>query len=139
MGLFYFEQSPRAVTISEGLCMALEQFAPISVLIILAFGLTLLISNISTIFGPKNPTSRKTAPYESGVQPIGSAMRRMPVKYYLVGVLFILFDIEVIFFLPWAVVFRDLGVYGLVVMGIFFGVLTIGLVYEWKKGALEWE
>lgn len=119
--------------------MALEQFAPISVLVILAFGLTLLISNISVIFGPKNPTSRKTAPYESGVQPIGPAMRRMPVKYYLVGVLFILFDIEVIFFLPWAVVFRDLGVYGLVVMGIFFTVLTIGLIYEWKKGALEWE
>ncbi len=114
--------------------MALEQFAPISVLVILAFGLTLLISNISVIFGPKNPTSRKTAPYESGVQPIGPAMRRMPVKYYLVGVLFILFDIEVIFFLPWAVVFRDLGVYGLVVMGILFTVLTIGLIYEWKKG-----
>ncbi len=119
--------------------MALQQFAPIAVLVIFAVGLTLIISNISTIFGPNNNTSRKTAPYESGVQPIGPAMRRMPVKYYLIGVLFILFDIEVIFFLPWAVVFRDLGFYGLAVMGLFFLILTVGLIYEWKKGALEWE
>jgi NADH-quinone oxidoreductase subunit A len=119
--------------------MALQQFAPVAVLVILAIGLTFLISNISTIFGPSNATSRKTAPYESGVQPIGPAQRRMPVKYYLIGVLFILFDIEVIFFLPWAVVFRDLGLYGLAVMGLFFTILTVGLIYEWKKGALEWE
>ncbi len=119
--------------------MALEQFAPAGVIIILAVVLTFIIANISTILGPSNNTSRKTAPYESGVEPIGSAMRRLPVKYYLIGVLFILFDIEVIFFLPWAVVFRDLGFFGLVVMGLFFTILTIGLIYEWKKGALEWE
>ncbi|TVR24256.1 MAG: NADH-quinone oxidoreductase subunit A [Anaerolineaceae bacterium] len=119
--------------------MALQQFAPIAALIILAVVLTFIISNISTIFGPSNNTSRKTAPYESGMQPIGVGMRRMPVKFYLIGVLFILFDIEVIFFLPWAVVFRDLGFYGLAVMGLFFFILTIGLIYEWKKGALEWE
>lgn len=119
--------------------MALEQFAPIGVLIILSVALTILIANISTLFGPSNNTTRKTAPYESGVQPIGPANRRLPVKFYLIGVLFILFDIEVIFFLPWAVVFRELGFYGLVVMGLFFLILTIGLIYEWKKGALEWE
>ncbi|MFW5692150.1 MAG: NADH-quinone oxidoreductase subunit A [Chloroflexota bacterium] len=119
--------------------MALEQFAPISVLIIFAVAITFIISNISTLFGPSKATTRKTAPYESGMKPIGPAMRRLPVKYYLVGVLFILFDIEVIFFLPWAVVFRDLGFYGLAVMGLFVVILTIGLVYEWKKGALEWE
>jgi NADH-quinone oxidoreductase subunit A len=119
--------------------MALEQFAPIGVLIIISIILGLIISNISTIFGPNNSTSRKTAPYESGMKPIGSGQRRLPVKYYLIGVLFILFDIEVIFFLPWAVVFRDLGFFGLAVMGLFFLILTVGLIYEWKKGALEWE
>ncbi len=119
--------------------MAIEQFAPVAALIIITVILTLIILNISWVFGPHLPTARKVAPYESGMKPIGPAVRRLPVKYYLIGVLFILFDIEVIFFLPWAVVFRDLGFYGLLVMGVFFFVLTIGLVYEWKKGALEWE
>lgn len=119
--------------------MALEQFAPVGMLFLLSAGLVLIILNISVVFGPKNPTTRKTAPYESGMKPIGPAVRRLPVKFYLIGVLFILFDIEVIFFLPWAVVFRELGFYGLIVMGLFVFILTVGLIYEWKKGALEWE
>jgi NADH-quinone oxidoreductase subunit A len=119
--------------------MALQQFAPIGVMIVLAIALAGLILVISRIFGPYRPTSRKTAPYESGMKPIGPGSRRMPVKFYLVAVLFILFDIEVIFLLPYAVVFRDLGIYGLLVFGLFFFILTIGLLYEWKKGALEWE
>ena len=119
--------------------MTLQQFAPISALLILSFVLTLIVLNLSRLFGPHNPTVRKNAPYESGMKPIGPAVRRLPVKFYLIGVLFILFDIEVIFFMPWAVIFRDLGVYGLAVMGLFLFILTVGLVYEWKKGALEWE
>lgn len=119
--------------------MALQQFAPIAVMIVLAVALAFIILMISRVFGPHRPTSRKTAPYESGMKPIGPGTRRMPVKFYLVAVLFILFDIEVIFFLPYAVVFRDLGIYGLVTMGLFLFILTVGLVYEWKKGALEWE
>ena len=63
----------------------------------------------------------------------------MPVKFYLVAVLFIIFDVEVVFFLPWAVQLRDLGIYGLIVMGVFLFILTIGFIYEWKKGAMEWE
>ena len=119
--------------------MALQAFAPIGVMVLLAIRLALIILVISRIFGPHKPTSRKTAPYESGMKPIGPGTRRMPVKFYLVAVLFILFDVEVIFFLPFAVVFRDLGLYGLAVMGLFVVILTVGLVYEWKKGALEWE
>jgi NADH-quinone oxidoreductase subunit A len=126
-------------TNGSGVDMALEEFAPIGALIILAIVLTFIISNISRVFGPRNPTTRKTAPYESGMQPIGPAARRFPIKFYLIAVLFILFDIEVIFFFPWAVVFRDLGIYGLAVMGLFVFILTVGLIYEWKKGALEWE
>jgi len=81
----------------------------------------------------------KEEPYESGIVPFGPGTRRMPVRFYLIAVLFILFDIEVIFFLPWAVVFRKLGLFGLLEMLVFIGILLIGYVYAWKKGALEWE
>jgi NADH-quinone oxidoreductase subunit A len=119
--------------------MALQEFAPITALFVISFIVTFIILMISWVFGPKRPSSRKSAPYESGMKPIGPGTRRLPVQFYLVAVLFILFDIEVIFFLPWAVIFRDLAVYGLVTMGVFTLILTIGLVYEWKSGALEWE
>jgi len=119
--------------------MALQDFAPIGVLLVLAVAVMVLVTFLSRIFGPYFPSMRKSAPYESGMRPIGQAQRRMPVKFYLVAVLFIIFDIEVIFFLPWAVVLRDLGIYGLLVMGVFLFILTVGFVYEWKKGALEWE
>lgn len=119
--------------------MALDTFAPIGALLAISVLVTFIILVISRIFGPHRPTTRKRAPYESGMKPIGPALRRLPVKFYLIAVLFILFDIEVIFFLPWAVVFRDLGIYGLVTMGVFIFILTVGLIYEWKSGALEWE
>ncbi|HLU09695.1 MAG TPA: NADH-quinone oxidoreductase subunit A [Oceanobacillus sp.] len=119
--------------------MALEEFAPIATLMVLSILLTFIILIISALFGPHRPTSRKTAPYESGMKPIGPAVRRYSVKFYLVAVLFILFDIEVIFFLPWAVVFREMGLYSLIAIGLFTIILTIGLIYEWKLGALEWE
>jgi NADH-quinone oxidoreductase subunit A len=119
--------------------MALDAFAPITALLVISFIVTFIILVISSIFGPSRYSSRKAAPYESGMKPIGRAVRRLPVQFYLVAVLFILFDIEVIFFLPWAVVFRELAVYGLVTMGVFTLILTIGLAYEWKSGALEWE
>ena len=119
--------------------MALQEFAPIAALLVISVLVTLLILNISAIFGPRRPSERKSSPYESGMKPIGPAVRRLPVQFYLVAVLFILFDIEVIFFLPWAVIFRELAVYGLVTMGVFTLILTVGLFYEWKSGALEWE
>jgi NADH-quinone oxidoreductase subunit A len=117
----------------------LSDYGPIAALVLLSVVMGFLILFMSRIFGPFRPTSRKLAPYESGMQPFGEAMRRIPVKFYRVAVLFILFDIEVIFFLPWAVIFRDLRIYGLVVMGVFFFVLTVGFVYEWMVGGLEWE
>ena len=119
--------------------MALQAFAPAGVMLIVALIVALIILMISRVFGPHNPSFRKNAPYESGMKPIGPANRRLPVKYYLVAVLFIVFDVEVIFFLPWAVKMRDLGLYGLLVMGFFTLILIVGFIYEWKKGALEWE
>src|SRR5512147_3022545 len=117
----------------------LIEYLPIAILIVLATGLAGLVVLIGHVFGPKRPTLRKSLPYESGMKPIGPAMRRMPVRFYLVAVLFILFDIEVIFFLPWAVVFHKLGLFGLAEMFIFIIILLVGYVYAWKKGALEWE
>jgi len=119
--------------------MALQEFAPAGVLLVLAIVIGLIILFISRIFGPYKPSFRKNAPYESGMKPIGPANRRLPVKFYLVAVLFIVFDIEVIFFLPWAVSMNEMGLYGLVVMGFFTLILVVGFIYEWKKGALEWE
>ena len=116
-----------------------SDYAPIVSLLVLSVGVSVLIVFMSRLLGPFRPTARKLAPYESGMQPFGEAIRRIPVKFYRVAVLFILFDIEVIFFLPWAVVFRDLRIYGLVVMGVFFFVLTVGFVYEWMVGGLEWD
>lgn len=116
-----------------------SDYAPIVALLVISVGVSFLIVFMSRLLGPFRPTARKLSPYESGMQPYGEAIRRIPVKFYRVAVLFILFDIEVIFFLPWAVIFRDLRVYGLAVMGVFFFVLTVGFIYEWKVGGLEWD
>lgn len=114
-------------------------YIPIAILLILATGVAILVIVLGHLFGPRRPTERKSLPYESGMIPIGPATPRIPIRFYLVAVLFILFDIEVIFFLPWAVVFRQLGVFGLIEMFLFIAILLVGYVYVWKKGALEWE
>jgi NADH-quinone oxidoreductase subunit A len=118
--------------------MLLEYLA-IAVLIALATLVALIAIGLGELFGPKKKTQQKYMPYESGMQPYGPGTRRMPVRFYLIAVLFILFDIEVVFFLPWAVVFRQLGLFGLVEMVIFIVILLVGYLYAWKKGALEWE
>jgi NADH-quinone oxidoreductase subunit A len=117
----------------------LDQYAPLAVLLLLTSIVGLIVIFISRILGPFRPTSRKLEPYESGMVPIGPAMRRLPVKFYLIAVLFILFDIEVMFFLPFAVTARQLGLPALIAMGIFIAILEIGHFYAWRKGALEWE
>jgi NADH-quinone oxidoreductase subunit A len=117
----------------------LFNYLPLAILFILAVILAGLVVLLGHAFGPRNPTKRKSQPYESGMTPIGPGTRRLPVRFYLVAVLFILFDIEVIFFYPWAVAFRQLGVFGLIEMLIFILILLVGYVYAWKKGALEWE
>ncbi|MCE1255402.1 MAG: NADH-quinone oxidoreductase subunit A [Anaerolineae bacterium] len=116
-----------------------NQYFPLLIIITFAIILGALVVILGTIFGPHRPTQRKGMPYESGMVPYGQGTRRMTVRYYLVAVLFILFDIEVVFFLPWAVAFRDLGWTGLSIMIVFALVLEVAYVYAWKKGALEWE
>jgi NADH-quinone oxidoreductase subunit A len=118
--------------------MLLEYLA-IAILIVLAIAVALIAIGLGELFGPKKKSDQKSMPYESGMTPYGSGTRRMPVRFYLVAVLFILFDIEVVFFLPWAVAFRKLGLFGLIEMIVFIVILLVGYVYAWKKGALEWE
>lgn len=115
------------------------EYLPLLILIALAAVLAVLVVILGTVFGPHRPTARKAAPYESGMTPYGPGSRRMSVRYYLVAVLFILFDVEVVFFLPWAVVFKQVKIYGFVEMLIFITILLVGYIYAWKKGALEWE
>jgi NADH-quinone oxidoreductase subunit A len=122
----------------------LAPYIPIVVIVILAVAFGFLIVGIGHTFGPKRKTARKEMPYESGMNPIGPGTRRAPVRFYLVAVLFILFDIEIIFIIPWAVILKQFvkagdGVFALVEMAIFIIILLVGLVYAWKKGALEWE
>lgn len=115
------------------------EYVAIALMIVLATSVALIAIGLGTLFGPRKPSQEKSMPYESGMPPIGEGTRRVPVRFYLIAVLFILFDIEVIFFLPWAVVFRQLGLFGLIEMFIFIVILLVGYVYAWKKGALEWE
>src|SRR5512141_254007 len=114
-------------------------YVAIAFLVVLSTLVALIAIGLGTIFGPKKESAAKSMPYESGMTPYGEGTRRMPIRFYLVAVLFILFDIEVVFFLPWAIAFRQLGLFGLVEMVIFIVILLVGYVYAWKKGALEWE
>ena len=115
------------------------EYVAIALLIVIATAVALIAIGLGTLFGPKKESAAKSMPYESGMNPYGEGTRRMPVRFYLVAVLFILFDIEVVFFLPWAITFRQLGLFGLIEMLIFIVILLVGYVYAWKKGALEWE
>jgi NADH-quinone oxidoreductase subunit A len=115
------------------------EYIAIGLMIFLATAVALIAIGLGTIFGPRKESAAKSMPYESGMNPYGEGTRRMPIRFYLIAVLFILFDIEVVFFLPWAITFRQLGLFGLVEMFVFIGILLVGYVYAWKKGALEWE
>lgn len=117
----------------------LADYLPILVMFLVAVFIAVFVIVLSRFLGPQRPTRRKLMPYESGMEPIGSAQRRFPVKFNLVAMIFILFDIEVIFFFPYALVYRQLGVFGLVEMGVFMAILLVGYIYIVKRGALQWE
>jgi NADH-quinone oxidoreductase subunit A len=114
-------------------------YLPILVMVVVVVAFATIALVLSSLTGPRHPTDSKLAPYESGMPPIGSARRRLPIKFYLTAVLFILFDIEIIFFYPWAVLFRQLQVFGLIEMGIFVLVLLVAYIYVWRKGGFDWD
>jgi len=117
----------------------LENYLPILIFMIIGVGLGVLVPAVGYIMGPKRPDPAKLSPYECGFDAFSDARMPFDVRFYLVAILFIIFDLETAFLVPWAVVFRKIGWFGLVGMGIFLGLLVVGFIYEWKKGALEWE
>ena len=122
----------------------LESYVPLLMLMVLVIGSAAAMVGLSHLFSASRPTPIKSQPYESGIPPFGTARERFEVKFYLVAVLFIVFDIEVVFMMPWAVAFRQLDILGLGALGgllemaAFVVVLVVGYVYVWKRGALEW-
>lgn len=114
-------------------------YLPVLVHFVLVVGLTVALLIAHAWLGGSRPSLAKQEPYESGVWAIGSARERVPIRYYAIAMLFILFDIETVFLFPWAVVYRRLGIFGLIEMLVFIGVLGVGLIYAWKRGLLEWQ
>ncbi len=110
----------------------------VGVFITICVANALLLGNISKLLGPNRPTAAKMTPYESGMPPIGPAQQRYTVRYYIVAMLFVVFDIEAIFLYPWAIAFDAIGVYGLIEMLIFIILLVVAYLYAWRKGALDW-
>ena len=117
----------------------IRDYLPIAIMLGVSVVLAILVVALGHLLGPRRPPDVKYMPYESGMVPVGPAIRRIPVRFYLVAVLFILFDIEVIFFLPWAVSLKRLGMFGLIEMFVFVAFLLVGYAYVWKRGALDWE
>ena len=117
----------------------LSEYFPVLLFLAVAavIGVALLV--LGNLFGPKKPAAEKFEAYECGFEAVEDSRMRFDVRYYLVAILFIIFDLEIAFVFPWATVFGELGLLGLVEMGVFLGMLVIGFVYVWKKGALEWE
>src|SRR5687768_4812011 len=124
---------------TAGRTKVLAEYLPTLLFLIVATGIGIALILIGNLLGPKRPSAEKLSPYECGFAAFEDARMQFDVRYYLIAILFIVFDLEIAFVFPWALVFRELGVFGLVEMGVFLGLLVIGFVYVWKKGALEWE
>ena len=117
----------------------LKSYFPLLILLGLSVAQAVGMVALSTVLSPTRRTKVKSAPYESGMDPIGDTRARFSVNFYVVAILFIVFDVETVFLLPWAVAMRSVGLAGFVTASMFIFILTVGLVYEWKKGALEWD
>tara|TARA_R110001606_G_scaffold361754_7_gene515118 strand:+ start:13870 stop:14226 length:357 start_codon:yes stop_codon:yes gene_type:complete len=117
----------------------LENYLPILLFVIIGIGFGVMPLLAGFILGPRRPDDAKRSPYECGFEPFEDAHMKFDVRYYLVAILFIIFDLEIAFLFPWAVVLDQIGVFGLLAMFLFLGILVVGFIYEWKKGALEWE
>lgn len=117
----------------------LESYVPVLIFVLIVFGLIGALVTLSFVLGPGKPYRKKLLPYESGIIPDTPAVRRLSVRFYLTAMLFIIFDVEAVFFYPWAVLLRQLKWFGLIEMGIFIGILAIALAHIWRKGGLDWE
>ena len=117
----------------------LDNYLPVLVFLVIASVLGAALLSLGYLLGPRRPDDEKNSPYECGFEAFEDARMKFDVRYYLVAILFIIFDLEIAFLFPWAVVLDELGWAGIASMSIFLGLLVVGFIYEWKKGALEWE
>jgi NADH-quinone oxidoreductase subunit A len=116
----------------------MPSYVPILILGVVALGFGVFTLVMSHLLGRPRPTEAKLSSYECGMPPVGNARERFPIKFYLVCMIFILLDVDAAFLYPWALIFKELGMYGLVEMGVFMALLGGGFVYAWKVGALDW-
>jgi NADH-quinone oxidoreductase subunit A len=117
----------------------LANYLPILIFLVVAGGLGGVLIVLGFLLGPRRPDAQKLSPYECGFEPFEDSRMKFDVRYYLVAILFILFDLEIAFLFPWAVSLRAIGHVGIVSMLVFLAILVVGFIYEWKKGALEWD
>ncbi len=117
----------------------LENYLPILLFAVIALGLGAVMILVGAVLGPHRPDADKLSPYECGFEAFEDSRMKFDVRYYLVAILFIIFDLEIAFLFPWAVVLDEIGGFGFAAMMLFLGVLVVGFIYEWRKGALEWE
>jgi NADH-quinone oxidoreductase subunit A len=116
-----------------------QSYTGLVFMLLLSFGIAGAMLAMALLFGPKNTTATKQLPFECGHPSTGTQNQRFSVRFYLVALLFVVFEIEVVFMYPWAVMYRSLGVVGLVEMAVFMAILAVGFVYVWRRGALDWE
>jgi NADH-quinone oxidoreductase subunit A len=126
---------PRARTVAA----LLDNYLPILIFLAVAGGFGLLLLALGWVLGPRRPDAEKVSAYECGFEAFEDSRTKFDVRYYLVAILFIIFDLEIAFLFPWAVSLDAIGGFGLLSMGVFLAVLVVGFIYEWKKGALEWD
>ena len=117
----------------------LAEYLPTLLFLIVATGIGISLMVIGRFIGPRRPDAQKLSPYECGFEAFEDARMKFDVRYYLIAIQFIVFDLEIIFIVPWTLVWQELGARALVTMGLFVGMLFLGFIYVWKKGALEWE
>ncbi len=129
----------RLQSVVVGTAMSLEQYLPVILFILVGVAVGIVPQVIGYVLGPNRPDDAKNSPYECGFEAFEDARMKFDVRYYLVAILFILFDLEIAFLFPWAVALKDLGPTGFWAVVIFLGILVVGFIYEWKKGALDWE
>ncbi len=117
----------------------IENYLPILAFMVIGVALGVVVLSLGLLAGPRHPDAAKDSPFECGFEAFEDSRMKFDVRFYLVAILFIIFDLEIAFLFPWAVVLDTIGLFGLISMGVFLGILIIGFIYEWKKGALEWE
>ena len=117
----------------------LQNYVPILIFLGVAAVLGSVLMGLGFLLGPRKPDAEKLSAYECGFEPFEDTRAKFDVRYYLVAILFIVFDLEIAFLFPWAVALRQIGLFGLLAMGFFLLILVVGFIYEWKKGALEWD